>query len=53
MKQQVAILGLGTMGVGMAKHLLKAGHSVTGPGGPAVGADKSTIVSTECVVRPA
>jgi 3-hydroxyisobutyrate dehydrogenase len=29
MTQQVAILGLGTMGMGMAKNLLKAGFSVT------------------------
>lgn len=29
MKQQIAILGLGTMGMGMAKNLLKAGFPVT------------------------
>ena len=29
MTQRVAILGLGTMGMGMAKNLLKAGFTVT------------------------
>lgn len=29
MKQRIAVLGLGTMGMGMARNLLKAGFSVT------------------------